>query len=299
MVEPGSNTAGGDGPDFKVNVQSPPPTVEARALPEDVSEGEGVVSTFLRGMLWVISSILMFIPIFWLTHVKTFAQYERAVQFRLGKLKRPARGPGLVAFLPCIDEWQTVDLRTVSEDVAPQELITKDNVTLNVNAVIFFRVRDPVRAVCAIDNWRLATSGLAQTTLRSVIGSVTLQELLQHRDDINDTLCRILDEATDPWGIRVVLVEIKDIVLPAGLQRALSAEAEASREAKAKIVAADGELQASRKLLEASSVLMESPSSIKLRYLQTLTQIAAERNRTILCLDTADLGGNMTFAEGN
>jgi len=215
--------------------------------------------------------------------IKIVAEYERAVVFRLGRLQAGgAKGPGLFCIVPCTDEYKQVDLRTVSFDVPPQEILSRDSVTIAVDAVVYYRVQDATMSIANVENADGATRLLAQTTLRNVLGTKTLQEVLTDRDHISANMQATLDEATDPWGIKVERVEIKDVRLPVQLQRAMAAEAEAAREARAKVIAAEGEMNASRKLKEAADVMSESPNALQLRYLQTLTSISAEKNSTIV-----------------
>ena len=214
--------------------------------------------------------------------MRVLYEYERGVVFRLGKLIR-AKGPGLVVLLPFgVDRLRRMDLRTVALDVPPQDTITKDNVTLKVNAVIYFRVIDPAKAVVEIEDFYFATSQLAQTTLRSVIGQSELDELLASRERINEYVRGILDRGTDAWGIEVTGVEIKDIDLPQEMKRAMAKQAEAERERRAKVIAADGEYQASTKLAQAAAVMQDHPVALQLRYLQTVAEIATENNSTTL-----------------
>jgi regulator of protease activity HflC (stomatin/prohibitin superfamily) len=221
--------------------------------------------------------------------VKVLREYERAVVFRLGRLSKAllnpggnGNGPGLLLLLPAIDKMVKVSLRTVAMDVPSQDTITRDNVSLKVNAVIYFRVMDPERAVVAVEDYLFATSQIAQTTLRSVLGQSELDELLAERDKINQKLQRIIDEHTEPWGIKVSAVEVKFIDLPQEMQRAMARQAEAEREKRAKIIHAEGELQASEKLAQAARVIASEPVTIQLRYLQTLTEIGTEKNSTIV-----------------
>ncbi|XP_042270784.1 stomatin (EPB72)-like 3a isoform X3 [Thunnus maccoyii] len=210
-------------------------------------------------------------------------EYERAVIFRLGRITdRKPKGPGLFFVLPCTDNFVKVDLRTISFDIPPQEILTKDSVTVSVDGVVYFRIHCPISSVANVSNAHSSTRLLAQTTLRNVLGTKNLAELLSDREGISLNMQEALDEATDPWGIKVERVEIKDVKLPQQLQRAMAAEAEATREARAKIIAAEGEMKASRALKEASLVISESPSGLQLRYLQTLNTIAAEKNSTIV-----------------
>ncbi|XP_070685612.1 stomatin (EPB72)-like 3a [Pempheris klunzingeri] len=238
------------------------------------------------GWLLVFLSVLFLIVTFPVTIflcLRIVKEYERAVIFRLGRIvdSKP-KGPGLFFILPCIDSLVGVDLRTVSFDIPPQEILTKDSVTVSVDGVLYFRVHCPISAVTRVSNAPSSTRLLAQTTLRNVLGTKSLSELLSDREGISLNMQESLDMATDPWGITVERVEIKDVKLPQQLQRAMAAEAEASREARAKIIAAEGEMKASRALKEASLVISESPSGLQLRYLQTLNSIAAEKNSTIV-----------------
>uniref|UniRef100_W5KRC5 Stomatin (EPB72)-like 3a n=1 Tax=Astyanax mexicanus TaxID=7994 RepID=W5KRC5_ASTMX len=210
-------------------------------------------------------------------------EYERAVIFRLGRiLDRKPKGPGMFFLLPCTDTMTKVDLRAKSFDIPPQEILTKDSVTVCVDGVVYFRVSDPIMSVANVVNADMSTRLLAQTTLRNVLGTKSLAEVLSDRESISHNMQISLDEATHPWGIKVERVEIKDVKLPQQLQRAMAAEAEASREARAKVIAAEGEMNASRALKEASMVIAESPSALQLRYLQTLNTIASEKNSTII-----------------
>jgi regulator of protease activity HflC (stomatin/prohibitin superfamily) len=217
-----------------------------------------------------------------LTSLRVLREYERGVVFRLGRLTA-ARGPGLIALIPFgIERLVTVPLRIVAMDIPPQDVITRDNVSVKVNAVVYFRVSDPVKAVIVIQDYLFATSQLAQTTLRSVVGQAELDQLLAEREHFNDIVRRIIDEGTDPWGIDVTAVEIKDIDLPHEMQRAMARQAEAERERRAKVINAEGELQASEKLAMAASVIQKEPAAIQLRYLQTVSEIATENNSTTL-----------------
>ncbi|XP_034664263.1 band 7 protein AGAP004871 [Drosophila subobscura] len=214
---------------------------------------------------------------------KVVSEYERAVIFRMGRLRSGgARGPGVFFVLPCVDDYYPVDLRTVSFDVPPQEVLSKDSVTVTVDAVVYYRISDPLKAVIQVYNYSHSTSLLAATTLRNVLGTRNLSELLTERKTISDTMQMSLDEATDPWGVKVERVEIKDVSLPTALQRAMAAEAEAAREARAKVIAAEGEMKSSRALREASEIISASPSALQLRYLQTLSSISTEKNSTII-----------------
>lgn len=215
--------------------------------------------------------------------LKMVQEYERAVIFRLGRIKQGgAVGPGLFFIIPCMDSITTVDLRTVSIDVPPQEILTKDSVTVQVDAVVYYKIMNPMAAVCNVEDYAKSTKLLASTTLRTILGTKTMAEILTDRDRIAEEIILPLDKATDPWGIKVERVEVKDCRLPQQLQRAMAAEAEADREARAKVRAAEGEQKAARALKEASDVISESPNALQLRYLQTLTQISAEKNSTIV-----------------
>lgn len=225
--------------------------------------------------------LVVLIGIFFAMSVKVLNEYERGVIFRLGRIIG-AKGPGLIILIPAVDRMIRVDMRTVTMDVQPQDVISRDNVTIKVNAVVYFRVLDPNRAVVEVENYLLATSKLAQTTLRSVLGQVELDELLANRDNINHRLQTILDAQTGPWGVKVSNVEVKQIDLPAEMQRAMARQAEAERERRAKIIAAEGELQASEKLAEAAAVMELRPISLQLRYLQTIREMAGENSTTTI-----------------
>ena len=223
------------------------------------------------------------VVVLWLlASIKILKEYERAVVFRLGKLMEQPKGPGITLIAWPIDRMVRVSLRTIVMDVPPQDVITRDNVSVKVNAVVYFRVMDPRRAIVEVESYHYATSQLAQTTLRSVLGQVELDDLLSERERLNQQLQHILDTHTDPWGIKVSAVEVKHVDLPPDMQRAMARQAEAEREKRAKIIHADGELQASEKLRQAASVIATEPVTITLRYLQTLTEIASEKNSTIL-----------------
>ena len=213
--------------------------------------------------------------------IKIVAEYERGVIFRLGRLVG-GKGPGLFFIIPLVDRMVKVDLRVVTLDIPSQEAITKDNVTVKVNAVAYFRIVDPTRAIVAVEDFRRATYQIAQTSLRSVLGQSDLDELLIHRDEINQKLQKIIDEQTEPWGIKVSIVEVKDVELPDTLKRAMARQAEAEREKRAKIIHAEGEFVASQQLGAAAHIIGQEPATIQLRYLQTLTEIAAEKNSTII-----------------
>merc|ERR1712071_617453 len=231
-------------------------------------------------ILYVLSLIIVVItfPFSMCVCLKIVTEYQRAVVFRLGRCEG-AKGPGLFFILPCMDDIFIVDLRTVSFDIPPQEILTKDSVTCTVDAVVYYRIFNPVDSVA---NVAYATKLLASTTLRNQLGSVTLQELLSQKENLSNNMRQVLDEATDPWGIKVERVEVKDVRLPHTLQRSMAAEAEATREANAKIIAAKGEMDASSALRDAADMIAQSPGALQLRYLQTLGSIAAEKNSTIV-----------------
>jgi regulator of protease activity HflC (stomatin/prohibitin superfamily) len=214
--------------------------------------------------------------------VKVAREYERGVVFRLGRLLQPPRGPGLFFLIPIIDKMVRVDLRTVTLNVPPQEVITKDNVPVRVNAVAYFRIVEPTAAIVQVENYLNATSQIAQTTLRAVLGQHQLDELLAERDKINAILQQIIDESTSPWGIKVSVVEIKDVEIPTGMQRAMARQAEAERERRAKVIAAEGEYQASERLKDAANVISVNPTALQLRYLQTMIEMSAERTTTMI-----------------
>ncbi len=232
-----------------------------------------------------INPLLLFVAIigfYLISSVKILTEYERGVIFRLGKLLPKAKGPGIIFVFAPIDRIVRVGLRTVVMDVPPQDVITRDNVSVKVNAVVYFRVIDPQRAIVQVENYNYATSQLAQTTLRSVLGQVDLDDLLSERERLNQRLQQILDHNTDPWGIKVSAVEVKHVDLPADMQRAMARQAEAEREKRAKIIHAAGELEASEKLAQAALIIGAAPDALTLRYLQTLTEIASEKNSTII-----------------
>lgn len=223
--------------------------------------------------------MVVLVVMFLASAIKILNEYERAVLFRLGRI-RDIKGPGLIIIIPGIDKIVRIDMRTITMDVPPQDVITKDNVSIKVNAVVYFRVLDANAAVVNVENYLFATSQLAQTTLRSVCGQVELDEILSEREKINLHLQEILDRSTDPWGIKVALVEVKHIDLPEEMKRAMAKQAEAERERRAKVISAEGEFQAAQKLIEAAELMETQPMSLQLRYLQTLNQIAAENNST-------------------
>jgi regulator of protease activity HflC (stomatin/prohibitin superfamily) len=225
---------------------------------------------------------IFIVVIYLLSAIKILAEYERGVIFRLGRLLPQAKGPGLIFVFSPIDRMVRVSLRTVVLDVPSQDVITKDNVSVKVNAVVYFRVLEPKQAVVEVENYMYATSQLSQTTLRSVLGEAELDDLLSQRDKLNTKLAEIIDEHTDPWGIKVSMVEVKHVDLPDSMQRAMARQAEAEREKRAKIIHADGEYQASANLAKAAQVIAKEPVTIQLRFLQTLTEVATEKNSTII-----------------
>jgi regulator of protease activity HflC (stomatin/prohibitin superfamily) len=234
---------------------------------------------FSNLIFWVL--LLFFLLTIVRSAVKIVNEYERGVIFRLGRIQG-AKGPGLFFIIPIIDQMQKVDLRVITLDVPTQEAITRDNVTIKVNAVCYFRVMDPVAAVVNVSNYLLATAQIAQTTLRSVMGQSELDDLLSQRDKINQQLQQIIDEQTEPWGVKVSIVEVKDLELPQSMQRAMARQAEAEREKRAKVIHAEGELQASETLAQAATIMAAQSGALQLRYLQTLNEISAENNSTII-----------------
>src|SRR5690348_15333738 len=226
-----------------------------------------------------IAPLIVLAAIFLPQTIRILREYERGVIFRLGKLLG-AKGPGLVFLIPIVDKMVKMDLRVVTIDVARQEVMTRDNVPATVDAVVYFRVVDPIAAVVKVENFWKATSLIAQTTLRSVLGQAELDELLSHRDKINQTLQEIIDRQTDPWGVKVTAVEVKDVVLPDGMKRAMAKQAEAERERRAKIVNAEGEFQAAEKMVQAAAMISKEPIALQLRFLQTMREISSEHNTT-------------------
>ncbi|MBI5057484.1 MAG: slipin family protein [Nitrospirae bacterium] len=218
---------------------------------------------------------------FFATAVNILREYVRGVVFRLGRLS-PLKGPGVVIIWPIIDRIVRVDTRLVTMDIPAQDVITKDNVSVKVNAVVYYRVIDPAKAITVVEDYNYAASQISQTTLRSVLGQSTLDELLAHRDDLNSKLQKIIDDQTEPWGIKVTTVEVKNVDLPIEMQRAIARQAEAERERRAKVIHAEGEYQASQKLADAAAILGKEPTAIQLRFLQTLTEVATEKNSTTI-----------------
>ena len=229
-----------------------------------------------------IVAVLVVVLLILFAAVKIAREYERGVIFRLGRLLPHPKGPGIFLLIPIVDRMVKVDLRTVTLNVPPQEVITKDNVPVRVNAVAYFRIVEPNSAIVQVENYMVATSQIAQTTLRSVLGQHVLDELLSERDKINAILQSIIDEATSPWGIKVSVVEVKDVEIPASMQRAMARQAEAERERRAKVISAEGEFQASERLKDAAAVMAQEPITVQLRYLQTLLEIGASNNSTIV-----------------
>jgi regulator of protease activity HflC (stomatin/prohibitin superfamily) len=242
------------------------------------------------GLIVLIIAIVILLLIILSSSIRILREYEVGVIFRLGRYIGN-RGPGFVLIIPGIEKMVRVDKRTRTIDVPPQDLITKDNVPVKVNAVLYFRVADPAKSVLEIENYRFATLQISQTTLRSILGQAELDDLLAKREKINEELQHVIDDLTEPWGIKVSVVEIKDVEIPQSMQRALAAQAEAERDRRAKIINAEGELQASEKLTEAARIMSGAPAAIQLRYLQTLREIATEQNSTILFPIPMDLIG--------
>ncbi len=226
--------------------------------------------------------IVIIVIFFLFSAIKILNEYERGVIFRLGRVLGTPKGPGLIILIPIIDRMIKVSLRTVVLDIPPQDVITRDNVSIKVNAVVYFRVVDPLKAIIDVENFLYATSQLSQTTLRSVLGQAELDDLLSHREQLNERLQEILDTHTEPWGIKVSNVEVKNVDLPQEMQRAIARQAEAERERRAKVIGAEGEYQAASKLAEASDILARNPMSLQLRYLQTLIEISTEKNSTVI-----------------
>jgi regulator of protease activity HflC (stomatin/prohibitin superfamily) len=239
--------------------------------------------------LIALAAAALIVIVFLFAAIKVAREYERGVIFRLGRLLPEPKGPGLFILIPIIDRMVKVDLRTITLNVPPQEVITKDNVPVRVNAVAYFRTIEPKAAIVQVENFMVATSQIAQTTLRSVLGQHLLDELLSERDKINQILQQIIDEATSPWGVKVSIVEVKDVEIPSGMQRAMARQAEAERERRAKVISAEGEFQASERLKDAAEVMAASPMALQLRYLQTLLEIGATNSTTIVFPAPIDL----------
>jgi len=250
---------------------------------------DDLVHRLLSITAWVIP-LLIIVAIALPQMLRILREYERGVIFRLGKLLG-AKGPGVILLIPIVDRMVKMDLRVVTIDVARQEVMTRDNVPVTVDAVVYFRVIDPVAAVVKVENFWKATSLIAQTTLRSVLGQAELDELLAHRDKINHTLQEIIDRQTDPWGIKVTSVEVKDVALPEGMKRAMAKQAEAERERRAKIVNAEGEFQAAEKMVQAAAMISKEPIALQLRFLQTMREISSEHNTTTFLPVPIDIFG--------
>src|SRR5216117_2631695 len=237
----------------------------------------------------VLAVIVFLVILFALAAIKVAREYERGIVFRLGRLLPQPKGPGLFLLIPVVDRMVKVDLRTITLTIPPQEVITKDNVPVRVNAVAYFRIVDPKAAIVQIENYMVATSQIAQTTLRSVLGQHQLDELLSEREKINAILQAIIDEQTAPWGIKVSIVEVKDVEIPQGMQRAMARQAEAERQRRAKVINAEGEFQASERLKDAANVIEEHPVALQLRYLQTLLELGSSQSTTIVFPAPIDL----------
>ena len=236
----------------------------------------------MNALLAVAVALIIIVVLVIATAIRVLREYERGVIFRLGRLLSGPKGPGLILLVPLIDRMVKTDLRTVTLAIPPQEVITKDNVPVRVNAVAYFRIVEPKNAIVQVENYMVATSQIAQTTLRSVLGQHLLDELLSERDKINSILQEIIDEATAPWGIKVSIVEVKDVEIPSGMQRAMARQAEAERERRAKVIAAEGEFQASERLKDAALVIEDHPIGLQLRYLQTLVELGSSQSTTIV-----------------
>jgi len=232
--------------------------------------------------LIILAIVVFFLLLFLISAIKVAREYERGIVFRLGRLFPQPKGPGLFILIPIVDRMVKVDLRTITLNIPPQEIITKDNVPARVNAVAYFRIIEPKAAIVQVENFMVATSQIAQTTLRSVLGQHLLDELLSERDKINAILQEIIDEATSPWGIKVSIVEVKDVEIPGGMQRAMARQAEAERERRAKVINAEGEFQASERLKDAALVIEDHPIALQLRYLQTLLELGSSQSTTIV-----------------
>ena len=243
----------------------------------------------MNAALFIAAAILFLIVLFLFSAIKVAREYERGIIFRLGRLLPEPKGPGLFILIPVIDRMVKVDLRTITLTIPPQEVITKDNVPVRVNAVAYFRIVEPKAAIVQIENFMVATSQIAQTTLRSVLGQHVLDELLSEREKINSILQGIIDEATSPWGIKVSIVEVKDVEIPSGMQRAMARQAEAERERRAKIINAEGEFQEAERLKDAALVIAQQPVALQLRYLQTLLELGASQATTIVFPAPIDL----------
>jgi regulator of protease activity HflC (stomatin/prohibitin superfamily) len=240
-------------------------------------------------VLIVVAILAFLVILFLISAIKVAREYERGIIFRLGRLLPEPKGPGLFILIPIVDRMVKVDLRTITLNIPPQEVITKDNVPVRVNAVAYFRIVEPKAAIVQVENFMVATSQIAQTTLRSVLGQHQLDELLAEREKINSILQGIIDEATSPWGIKVSIVEVKDVEIPSGMQRAMARQAEAERERRAKVINAEGEFQASERLKDAAMVIGDHPIALQLRYLQTLLELGSSQSTTIVFPAPVDL----------
>src|SRR5512132_233102 len=236
----------------------------------------------MAAALIIVIVLAFLLVIFLVSAIKVAREYERGIIFRLGRLLAEPKGPGLFILIPIVDRMVKVDLRTITLNIPPQEVITKDNVPVRVNAVAYFRIVEPKDAIVQVENFMVATSQIAQTTLRAVLGQHMLDELLSERDKINSILQEIIDEATAPWGVKVSIVEVKDVEIPAGMQRAMARQAEAERERRAKVIAAEGEFQASERLKDAAVVIEQNPITLQLRFLQTVLEMSSERTSTLI-----------------
>ncbi len=243
----------------------------------------------MAAALILVAILLFLVVLFLISAIKVAREYERGIIFRLGRLLAEPKGPGLFLLIPIVDRMVKVDLRTITLNIPPQEVITKDNVPVRVNAVAYFRIVEPKNAIVQVENFMVATSQIAQTTLRSVLGQHLLDELLSERDKINSILQEIIDEATAPWGVKVSIVEVKDVEIPSGMQRAMARQAEAERERRAKVIAAEGEFQASERLKDAALVIEDHPIGLQLRYLQTLVELGSSQSTTIVFPAPIDL----------
>jgi len=243
----------------------------------------------MAAALIIILVLAFLLVIFLVSAIKVAREYERGIIFRLGRLLAEPKGPGLFILIPIVDRMVRVDLRTITLNIPPQEVITKDNVPVRVNAVAYFRIVEPKAAIVQVENFMVATSQIAQTTLRSVLGQHQLDELLAEREKINSILQGIIDEATSPWGIKVSIVEVKDVEIPSGMQRAMARQAEAERERRAKVINAEGEFQASERLKDAAVVIADHPIALQLRYLQTLLELGSSQATTIVFPAPIDL----------
>jgi regulator of protease activity HflC (stomatin/prohibitin superfamily) len=239
--------------------------------------------------LIIVGILVLLLVLFLISAIKVAREYERGIVFRLGRLLPEPKGPGLFLLIPVIDRMVKVDLRTITLTIPPQEVITKDNVPVRVNAVAYFRIVEPKNAIVQVENFMVATSQIAQTTLRSVLGQHVLDELLSEREKINTILQAIIDEATSPWGIKVSIVEVKDVEIPSSMQRAMARQAEAERERRAKVINAEGEFQASERLKDAALVIEKHPTALQLRYLQTLIELGGSQSTTIVFPAPVDL----------